>query len=184
MDHCPCTSSTQKLFLWITEFNQGITTNFLSRKSMSMYRQKWNGEEKKNGPVCRWWYQSRNWPAIELSSPSGFSVSVFNKRCCERVTWKTAVLLWENFSPPSWTMWTKALGMPGMHTTASTDKQERDQADAWLWWLTLQHTQHVSAKGKALLGSKLSTAPAENETHNPSKSPLHYYWLEQAPWQC
>lgn len=29
---------------------------------------------------------------------------------------------------------------------------------------TLQHTHHVSAKGKALLATTLSTAPPENET--------------------
>lgn len=75
------------------------------------------------------------------------------------------VLLWENFSPPSWTTWTKALELAGPRTAASTDKQERDKADAWLRWLTLQHIQHVSAKGKALLASKLSTSPAENEKH-------------------
>lgn len=30
---------------------------------------------------------------------------------------------------------------------------------------TLQHTNHVSAKGKALLATTLNTSPAENETH-------------------
>lgn len=75
------------------------------------------------------------------------------------------MLLWKNFSPMSWTTWTEALKLAGPYTAASTDKQERNEADAWLCWLALQHTQHVSAKGKALLASKLSTSPAENEKH-------------------
>lgn len=50
---------------------------------------------------------------------------------------------------------------------------------------SLQHTLHVSAKGKALSATILSTSPPEYETrtHTPPKNPFHWERLKQIPWQ-
>lgn len=71
----------------LTEFNQGTTTSFLSRKSMSTYRQKWNRElkKKKKDQCASGGISPETRLLLNCQVLFGFGVLVFNTHCSKEM---------------------------------------------------------------------------------------------------